>query len=155
MTATKKKLSETGLNPRQEMFCQLFASDREFFGNGVQSYIEAYDPDTSAKNWYLAARVSASRLLTNTNILRRINELFEESGLNDQFVDKQLEKLITQDADFTNKMAAIKEYNKLKQRITEKIDVAMSEKPKPLFDRSSHDSPDDGAKKNPAAKKAA
>lgn len=119
----KKRLSETQLSPEQEMFCELFASDREFFGNGVQSYVEAYDVDTSKPNWYKTARACASRLLTKANILRRIDEVFEARGLSDQFVDKQLEKLITQDADFTNKMAAIKEYNKLKQRITDKLDL--------------------------------
>ena len=30
--------------------------------------------------------------------------------------------MITQNADFGNKMAAVREYNKLKQRITDKID---------------------------------
>lgn len=111
------------LNPQQEMFCQLYAGDREFFGNGVQSYIEAYQPDQSKPNWYRTARSRASELLTKPNILERIDEIFEAHGLNDQFVDKQLEKLIVQDADFTTKMKAIAEYNKLKSRITEKKDI--------------------------------
>ena len=120
------------LNPRQERFCQLYASDREFFGNGVQSYIEAYSPDQSKPNWYNVARSRASELLTNPNILNRIDELFEAGGLNDQFVDKQMEKLITQDADFKAKMSAIKEYNKLKQRITEKKESHVN-LPKPIL----------------------
>ncbi len=120
------------LNPRQEKFCRLYASDREFFGNGVQSYIEAYEPDQSKPNWYNAARTRASELLTKRNILKRIDELFEADGLNDQFVDKQMEKLITQDADFKAKMSAIREYNKLKQRITEKKEVHVK-LPKPIL----------------------
>lgn len=120
------------LNPRQEKFCRLYASDREFFGNGVQSYIEAYEPDRSKPNWYNAARTRASELLTKRNILKRIDELFEAGGLNDQYVDKQMEKLITQDADFKAKMAAIKEYNKLKQRITEKKELHVK-LPKPIL----------------------
>lgn len=32
------------LNPKQEQFCQPYASDREFFGKGVESYIEVYKP---------------------------------------------------------------------------------------------------------------
>ena len=55
--------------------------------------------------------------------MERIDEIFEAHGLNDQFVDKQLEKLIVQDADFNAKMKAIAEYNKLKARITEKRDI--------------------------------
>ena len=39
------------LTPQQELFCQLYAGDREFFGNGVQSYIEAYKVDTTKKGW--------------------------------------------------------------------------------------------------------
>lgn len=111
------------LTPQQEMFCQLYAGDREFFGNGVQSYIEAYGLDTSKPGWYNVAKSGACENLTKPYILERIDEIFEAHGLNDQFVDKQLEKLIVQDADFNTKMKAIAEYNKLKSRITEKKDI--------------------------------
>ena len=123
MKKTSKK-QESKLTPKQEQFCQLFASDREFFGNGVQSYVEAFDVDTTSPGWYAGARASASRLLTNANILARIDALFEAHGLNDQFVDKQLEKLIVQDADFSTKIKAIQEYNKIRSRITQKIEVS-------------------------------
>lgn len=115
--------SENELKLRQEKFCQLFASDAEFFGNGVQSYIEAYNIDTSKKGAYAGARASASILLTKPNILARINELLESAVLNDEFVDKQLSFLISQNADFSSKIAAIREYNALKKRITKKIEV--------------------------------
>lgn len=112
------------LTPQQELFCKLYASDKEFFGNGVQSYIEAYGVDTSKKGWYAVACSGAHENLTKPHILERINEIFEAHGLNDTFVDKQLEKLIVQDADFNTKMKAIQEYNKLRARITEKKDVS-------------------------------
>lgn len=112
-----------GLNAHQELFCQYFASDREFFGNGVQSYVEAYDVDVTQKGSYDAARVNASKLLTNANILKRIDEIMEHATLNDQFVDKQLAFVIAQSNDLTNKVAAMKEYNKLKQRIVDKVDM--------------------------------
>lgn len=123
--STVKPTTKSGhkLTPQQELFCQLYASDREFFGNGVQSYIEAYDVDTSKPGWYTTARAGAHENLTKPHILERIDEIFEAHGLNDQFVDKQLEKLIIQDADFNAKMKAIAEYNKLKARITEKRDI--------------------------------
>jgi putative salt-induced outer membrane protein YdiY len=117
------------LNPKQELFCNLYATEVEFFGNGVQSYIEAYEPDTSQKNWYKAACASASRLLSNVKVCNRINQLLEEQGLNDQNVDKQLLFLINQHADFKSKAAAIKEYNKLKQRITEKTQTEITINP--------------------------
>ena len=85
------------LTPQQELFCQLYAGDREFFGNGVQSYIEAYKVDTTKKGWYGTAKAGACENLTKPYILERIDEIFEAHGLNDQFVDKQLEKLIVND----------------------------------------------------------
>ena len=111
------------LNLRQEKFCKLYASDREFFSNGVESYLECYDINRSKPNWYKTACQAASRLLTSVKVCDRINEILEEGGLNDQFVDKQLKFLITQFSDFGNKLGALKEYNKLKQRIIDKQDV--------------------------------
>jgi hypothetical protein len=51
--------------------------------------------------------------------------LLEESGLNDQWVDKQLAFVITQYADIPSKVAAIKEYNKMRNRITDKLDITI------------------------------
>jgi len=107
------------LTEQQELFCEFYATDTEFFGNGVKSYMEAY-PDSD----YNSARTNASKLLTNANILARINELLEDMALNDAFVDKQIAMLITQNADWGAKMSAIKEYNALKSRITKKIEVS-------------------------------
>jgi phage terminase small subunit len=125
---TKKEvtLRKDGLNPQQEKFCQLYATDVEFFGNGVQSYIEAYNPDTSKPNWYKTACSVASELLTNPKVFNRINEILEETGMNDVAVDKQLSFLIHQHSDFSAKTAAIREYNKLKQRIVDKTELSGS-----------------------------
>lgn len=112
----------TKLSPKQLMFCELFASDREFFGNGTESYIEAYDVDLTKKGAYNGARASASRLLTNANILKKINELLDLEGFNDVAVDKQLKFVIAQNADLSSKVAGIREYNKLKSRITDYTD---------------------------------
>jgi hypothetical protein len=114
------KRRNNALSPKEERFCILFASDREFFGNGVQSYIEVYNPKRKG-NWYVNARARAHELLTKQHITTRINEIFEARGLNDPFVDKQLEKVITQDANFDVKVRGIQEYNKLRGRITTKI----------------------------------
>ena len=110
------------LNPKQELFCKLYASDKEFFGNGVQAYIEAYKPDKTKKNWYQTARSVASELLTNPNILSRIVEILDFT-VNNQVVDRELGFLILQRNDYSAKVAAIREYNKLKQRITDKVEV--------------------------------
>jgi len=117
-----KKDIETNLNPQQEKFCKLYATEKEFFGNGAESYTKAYELDKSKLNWYKSACSSASRLLSNVEVCIRINELLTAGGLNDQFVDKQLQFLLTQHSDFGSKLGAIREYNKLRARIIEKID---------------------------------
>jgi phage terminase small subunit len=113
-------------NVNHELFCNLYATQTEFFGNGTQSYIEAYDVDLTKKGAYASARTMAYKLLTKVDILNRIDELLESAVLNNQFIDKQLAFLITQHADFSSKMKAISEYNKLKQRITEKKKVEIT-----------------------------
>jgi len=120
-TVLKPKL----LNPKQEMFCVLYASDREFFGNGVQSYVEAYNPPRRG-NWMASARTDASRLLTNANILRRIDELLDIQ-VNNSFIDKRLGFWATQLAHPQASIEAIKEYNKLKKRIDEKLTLKFSD----------------------------
>jgi len=110
------------LTLRQEKFCQLYALDTRFMGNGVSAYMEIYDIDTEKKWWYANACSAASRLLSNVKVYARINDLLEEEGLNDQFVDKQLLYIISQHSEMSTKVAAIKEYNALKSRVTQKID---------------------------------
>lgn len=122
---------ENQMSPEEEQFCILWASDREFFGNGTQSYIEAFDvkivkkPDPESQDnemTYEMVRYHAHKLLTKANILKRINEIFESRGLNDAFVDKQLEVVITQNAEFSPKVKAIAEYNKLKKRTVVQVE---------------------------------
>jgi hypothetical protein len=121
-TAAKTK---DGLNLKQEEFCRLYASadfaDRDFFGNGAQCYLEVYgytDDRNNRKITYETARANASRLLTNANVIQRINELLETGGFNDANVDKHHLFLINQFADLKTKMTAIKEYNALKKRVS-------------------------------------
>ncbi len=132
MTKTSKKTAaktEDGLNQQQEAFCQLYVNnEKEFFGNGVESYIEAYDPDREG-NWYKSAAASASRLLTNVKVVARINELLETGGFNNENVDKQHLFLINQHADLKTKLGAIKEFNALKKRVEDKtvlVNVAIT-----------------------------
>lgn len=112
------------LTTQQETFCQYFASPTEFYGNGTQSYAAAYDKKITPYN-YEAIRAASAALLIRPDVLRRINELLRMDGFNDANIDKQLLFLITQGADFKSKLGAIKEYNKLKQRITEKLQIEM------------------------------
>lgn len=106
------------LNPKQELFCKLFATERDFFGNGTTAYMEAYGVENNQ-----GTRQSASKLLTNAHILARVNELLDYNGLNDVSVDRELAFVIAQSADYGSKVAAIREYNKLRNRITERLDM--------------------------------
>ncbi len=118
---TKKKSAGDKLSPLQRKFGKLYASEREFFGNGVQAYAKAYGIDLSTRGAYQSAKSVANRLLTNDNLLAYINELLDLS-LNEAHVDKQLAFLITQNADFSVKMAAIREFNALRKRVTQKME---------------------------------
>lgn len=110
------------LTPKQEEFCELFAcGSKDFYGNGVQCYIEVYEPDTSKPNWYKTACQSAYQILSNIEVCKRINELLDAEGFNDENVDRQHLFLINQFSDYKTKMSAIKEYNELKQRIKRKL----------------------------------
>jgi phage terminase small subunit len=119
---------DSELNEKRKRFCKLFVSE-EFFGNGAQSYIEAYDLTIESQKDYNSACASASRLLSNVKVCDYINELLDDAGLNDNFVDKQLLFMLTQNADYTQKMAAIREYNKVKGRITNKHDIKSDGQP--------------------------
>lgn len=111
----KTKELRDKLNLKQRRFCELYASSEEFFANGAQSYIKVFST-TRNKIGYLTATANASRLLANAKVTDYVNHLLELRGLNDTFVDKQLEFLITQHANFKSKLGAISEYNKLKRR---------------------------------------
>ena len=116
----------TTLTPRQKRFCELYATSEEFFGNGVKAYIAAFSTKTKPVK-YESAKVNASKLLAEVSVQECINRLLEEKGLNDQFIDKQLLFLVTQHADLHLKLAAIKEYNKMKGRWVKNPDNDLDE----------------------------
>jgi|GEM_PF-3024845 len=122
LEALQNESSEEKLTQKQELFCQYYASDKEFFANGTQSYIQAYGLDREKVSDYKNAMSAASDLLRNPKIITRINELLESGGLNDAFVDKQLQFVISQSYDLSSKIAGIREYNKLKARIIDRLD---------------------------------
>jgi hypothetical protein len=118
---------ESGLTPKQEKFCEIYTTmETGHFGSGVKSYAEAYEINLTDKT-YNSCKVNASQLLKSQKIIDRINELLEEGGLNDQFIDKQMLFLISQKEDLKAALGGIQEYNKIKQRITKKIEVKTDE----------------------------
>lgn len=126
-TASK---TEAGLNLQQEAFCQLYVNnDRELFGNGTHCYLAIYGAEYMLKHKkamsYQSAMVAAARLLRNVKVIERINKLLETGGFNEQNVDKQHLFLINQHADLKTKMLAIREFNALKKRVENKVELTV------------------------------
>ena len=109
----KKDLTKN-LTPEQKKFCEIYVT-AEFFCNWTESYLEAFWLDKKTQRQQ--ASVCASKLLSQVKMLAYIDSLIDYAWLNDQFVDKQLLKLIQQDSEKNVKLWAIKEYNILKVRI--------------------------------------
>lgn len=134
---TPREISPTNelTNPKHELYCQLFCSPSEYFGEGMEAYADAYDLDLLSLKEKSAAIQGSKRLLQNPTILRRIDYLLQNTlGFNDQHVDKQLAFLITQSADLKAKLGAIREYNVLRGRIRKKLDIEVSQKSMPELD---------------------
>ena len=110
-----KKL-ENGLTAKEELFCQLFSQvGTEYFGNGTQSYIKAFSTKKKVIKYRLAATY-AYELLKKPYIYKRINDLLK-IYVDDNVVDAQTGAVIYQWADMSSKVAAIREYNKVKGRL--------------------------------------
>ncbi len=96
------------LNTKQQLFCQYYVEEK---GNWTTAYKRAYGTKNDQ-----TAKVNASRMLTNANVIRKIREVMKEQWFNDVYVDVEMMKLIQQDKNLWIKLKAISEYNKLGRR---------------------------------------
>lgn len=130
------------INPEQELFCQYYIKNDAVFGNATLAYSLAYDfkldelsnePEYDTENHPIArssehdkaydtCSVNASRLLRQAKINDRVKTLLNEI-LTDDVVDSELARIIKGARKDSDKIAAIKEYNALRQRITNKTDL--------------------------------
>lgn len=136
------------LNACQEAFCNYYTGNDILFGNATLCYAEAYRynldmldhddakfvlvdkktgkqekiEDSSYDKAYNVCSVSGFRLLRNPKIQTRINKILNEM-MRDDIVDTEIMHTIRQRTDYSAKMSAIKEYNKIKDRITSKTDI--------------------------------
>lgn len=120
------------LNPNEKMYCQLYFGGGEYFGNGVWSYIKAFNFDvpllpisflkTKEKKKYNVARSGSSDLLAKPHIINEGNKILD-SLFKEEIVDRELTKIIMQDKDKMSKNVAIREFNRLKSRVSDKIDL--------------------------------
>lgn len=145
-----KNPKEKQLSIQQELFCHFYTINDDLRGNATHSYAEAYgykldempnddavyeeydektgegkgkilEPSTRAKAINVCA-AEASRLLRSPKIQDRKIEMLN-SLLRDDYVDSRLAKWIQDDSEPSTSIAAVREYNKLKQRIVEKVDL--------------------------------
>lgn len=144
--ATKK--TQKRLSPEQELFCQLYVGnhDRDLFGHGTKCYMQAYGHnqrieemqdqihvleqerergytaevkslESDIKRAEKSARSRASQLLALVSIRGRIDELMD-SMISEEFYDREMLYVATQRFDLASKVAAMREFNALKKRIT-------------------------------------
>lgn len=119
----ERKPGEPLANPQHELFCRLYATDREFMGNGTRTYQEVYSQDRDDIKSYNTARANSAELLAKTNIIQRVNELLSDEGFNDENVTKQHLFLINQDSELTVKKGAVEMYYKLKKKLEDKQQI--------------------------------
>lgn len=133
------------LNPRQELFCRYYTQNNHLFGNATRAYAEAYGYklDTLSKERPITKRNHAGeavewgtseydkacqscaaqgeRMLRNVEINSRANELMNDY-LSEEVVDAQRARVIMQNENLNAKVAAIRSYDAVKGRITQKVD---------------------------------
>ena len=110
------------LTPKEKLFCKYYTS-QEFFCNWTKSYMKS-NPSSS----YESARVQASKLLTNNNIIEHIGKLLDWLEINDNIADRELSKLVLQDEDKWVKLNALKHYDNLRARIEKAKQKALDNK---------------------------
>lgn len=106
------------INLKQKLFCDKYLNSK---GDSISAVESAGYKINDNKR--LASSI-ASENLTKPNICAYLNLKLKESGLDDEFVDKQLLFLVNQYSDLRVKLSAIDTYYKLKGRYApKKIDI--------------------------------
>lgn len=98
------------ITQKQKKFCEMYLSD-EFRGNATKAYQAVFRVS------YETAKTNGSRLLTNAHISEEIRKILDEQKLNPERIDAEWYFLITQNENLSVKMQAIREFNRVKQRI--------------------------------------
>lgn len=118
---------EFGLNPKQVSFVIHYIS-MDSFGHGVDAYCAAYGLNKNVQANYHTANANSNKLLKDMRVMNYLNAIMESLYLNDAYVDQQLSYVLTQNADLSAKMSAVKEYNKLKNRIDNVLNINVAPK---------------------------
>jgi len=151
-------------NPKWELFTHLYSGhhNSQLFGNGTQCYSLAFGyterivkaqeiiedlnikreagytvkvkaQEAAIRRMKNTCAVEAARILINPKIRTRCDWLLR-STISTDFSDQELQYVIAQRHDLTSKVQAIKEHNRVKQRVSDKIEgelVVRWEDPEP------------------------
>ena len=122
-------------------FCKLYIEHDVWRGNATMCYSEAFNynleelskvrpknGESEYEKKHRVCRVMGARLLAKTSIQKHCNKLLKKL-FTAKAVDRELTRVMTQDEDRASKMAAIREFNKLKKRITDKLDLTSKGQP--------------------------
>lgn len=122
------------LTIQNEEFCQLYTTKGDTFGNAYKSYAEAYgfeipiDPETGKTDYksseYKVCQNGGSRLLFKAEIKNRLKEILLERFNDNTVADARLQEII-EAGDDRDSIQAIKHYNELKNRITQKVNISV------------------------------
>lgn len=96
------------LTMKQEIFCQEWVDS---LGNGTKAALKAFDIKDNNEE---TASSMAYEYLRKPEINKRIDEILDERGFNDETVKKEHFKMVKQDSDYGVKMRAISDFYKLK-----------------------------------------
>tara|TARA_R110002050_G_scaffold109846_1_gene221612 strand:+ start:467 stop:847 length:381 start_codon:yes stop_codon:yes gene_type:complete len=112
------------LSLKRELFCIKYMENR---GNGTRAYCDAYDLDYHNPKDLSNAKSRASELVNTSEIVIRIRELLDETGLNDVMVSNELKHLIWQDEDRGAKAKGIDMYHRIARMYDEKIEIQIKD----------------------------
>lgn len=119
----KKQELEAKLNPKEKLFCTLYATRNGFFGNGTRAYCEAYGKNPVKKPEYDLARNKSSQMLAKGYISDYVDILIEETLAAPKHMDALCFKIAYDESEKTaDRMMAIREINRVNMR-GQKIDV--------------------------------
>ena len=142
----KRNLFDLKININHKRFCELYVKNQELFGNATLCYAIAFGfnleslsqeaiysdldenghreklEDSPYTKAYNTCSVNGKRLLSYAKINDYINELLNEL-MTDDNADAELAWVMHQRAELGPKIQAIREFNKVKGRITEHIDM--------------------------------
>lgn len=146
---------DSELTPKQELFCQFYSQLSDTYGNGTWSYALAYNHDLDNAERYDFQKndegldipysssfhkmenmcaVGATRLLRKDKIINRVRELKSQWFDDDRVIDSRVMDIIMKGKD-TDAIAAIKHRNDIKQRVSKRLELEVSDKRKDILER--------------------